>query len=91
MDFELKSLVDSAAGGGVVAIMAKLYLQGAAKKMGDMVVSIGEMVITLGKMEKEMAVVVEKLKRIQKIDDTIGIHDRKIATLEAKMELRINQ
>mgnify|MGYP003652395033 CR=1 FL=1 len=78
MDLDLSSLLGSTAGGGMVTIMAKLYLQRSLKDLENAVKTLQEIKIELASRGARMDL-------IEKNEETIRIHDRKIAALESKV------
>jgi hypothetical protein len=75
---DLSSILGSTAGGGVVAVMAKLYLQRALKDLEDVVKTMVE-------IKQELASRGVRLDRVERNEETIRVHDRKIAALESKV------
>lgn len=77
-NFDFGSLAGTAAGGGTVAVMAKFYLQRTLTQLD----SVAK---TMHSIKEELAGIAVKLEAIEKNDEIIRIHDRKIAKLEAKI------
>ena len=75
-DFDFSSLFGSAAGGGAVVILARAYLQRAFSELDGLVKAMQS-------VQKELALIALKLEKIEKVDETLRDHDRKLTTLEA--------
>jgi len=78
LEIDYSSLIGSAAGGGGVALLAKLYLQRAIKELDSTVA-------TMQIIKEQLAGIAVTLDKMEKNDDIIRIHDRKIAFLESRM------
>lgn len=74
-DVSISSIVGSAAGGGTMVFLAKLYLQKAFKDL-DKVVS------TMHSVQKDLVAIAIRLEKIEKYDMLILEHEKKIAVLE---------
>jgi hypothetical protein len=79
-DLDFSAMVGSAAGGGTVIFIAKLYLQRAFKDLDNVAK-------TMYKVQEELAIITTRLERFDKFDDMIHQHDRKIASLEKDVSL----
>ena len=75
MELSLSSLLGSAAGGGTVVFLARLYLQRAFKDLDNVVVA-------MQRVQKDMATIAVRLEKFEKFDDLIREHEKKIAVLE---------
>lgn len=75
---DLGSLLSSLGGGSIVVGAARLYFSRLLRELDDTVKSLVE-------VEKTLAIVLVKLKKIEQNDNIIRIHDRKIAKLEEKI------
>lgn len=84
IDFDMGSLLGSASGGGLVVVLAKLYLQRAFTEL-DQVVK------TMHRVKEDLAAITVKLESIEKNDEIIRIHDRKIAKIEARLNNNVTK
>ena len=75
LELSISSLLGSAAGGGTVVLLAKLYLQRAFKDLNDVVQSMHE-------VHKELALIAEKLKVVEENDKILRDHETRIVLLE---------
>jgi len=71
----ISSVVGSAAGGGTVVFLAKLYLQRAFKDLDNVVKTMHE-------VQKDLTAIAIRLEKIEKYDTLILEHEKKIAVLE---------
>lgn len=75
LELSISSLLGSAAGGGTVVLLAKLYLQRAFQDLNDVVQSMHE-------VQKELALIAEKLKVVDQNDKVLRDHETRIVVLE---------
>ena len=75
IEFPISALVGSAAGGGSVVFLAKLYLQRAFKDLDDVVDAMHE-------VQKELVTIAEKIKNVETNDKIIQNHETRLTVLE---------
>ena len=75
LELSFSSLLGSAAGGGAVVFLAKLYLQRAFKDLDGVV-------LAMQRVQKDLATIAVRLEKFEKYDDMIRDHEKKIAVLE---------
>jgi len=74
-ELSISSILGSAAGGGTVVILAKLYLQKTFKDL--------EIVVrTMHEVQRDLATIAVRLEKIEKYDGMLLEHEKKIAVLE---------
>ena len=74
---DLGSIVGTVAGGGGVAFIAKIYIKRTLTRFDNLIESIVN-------IEKELAGFTAKLEKIDKNEEIIRFHDRKIVALETR-------
>lgn len=75
---DFNSLIGSATGGGVVALMAKMYLEKAFQELETVIV-------TMHTIKEDLAAIAVKLERIEQNDEIIRKHDREISALNTRV------